>query len=191
MAITSNLGVILLIVTSFPPTHTSFTQFSVRFDITCTVFTNLKTLPGGGGGGGGGRGGGGGGVGRRDSGRSIFRSARTPRGKGRGNSFFGDESADLEVMPSVRRIREFIEYVFNKAQLEIDGLIIAFIYLERLLAKASRDGVHLLYSKNWRTLCFISLVLASKIWDDFSMDNADFAVGKWLVCAVATRNTVV
>ena len=86
-------------------------------------------------------------------------------------------------MPSVRRIREFIEYVFNKAQLEIDGLIIAFIYLERLLAKASRDGVHLLYSKNWRTLCFISLVLASKIWDDFSMDNADFAVGKWLVCA--------
>jgi hypothetical protein len=113
-------------------------------------------------------------------GRSIFRGQRTPRGKG---TFFGsnDNSDDKtnfqeNVLPSVRRIREFIEYVFNKAQLEIDGLIIAFIYLERLLEKASYDGVNLLYAKNWRTICFISLVLASKIWDDFSMDNGDFAV---------------
>ena len=75
-------------------------------------------------------------------------------------------------MPSVNRIREFVNYVFTKAQLEIDGLIIAFIYLERLLATASRDGANLLYEKNWRTLCFVSLMLASKIWDDFSMDNA-------------------
>jgi hypothetical protein len=75
-------------------------------------------------------------------------------------------------MPSVNRIREFVDYVYTKAQLEIDGLIIAFIYLERLLARASRDGVNLLFEKNWRTLCFVSLMLASKIWDDFSMDNA-------------------
>ena len=129
-----------------------------------------------------------------DDGRSVFRGARTPRGARRSSSpFFDDDddddgdgdgddnndgvsAKDETKLPSVRRIREFIDYVFTKAQLEIDGLIIAFIYLERLLERASRDNVNLLYNKNWRTLCFISLVLASKIWDDFSMDNADFAV---------------
>ena len=95
-----------------------------------------------------------------DDGRSVFRSQRTPRARsGTNSTSFDDTDGDANdnVLPSVSRIREFIEYVFTKAQLEIDGLIIAFIYLERLLETASRDGVNLLYSKNWRTICFICL----------------------------------
>jgi len=125
-------------------------------------------------------------------GRSIFRSARTPRGvKSSPMDFSGTEGREEEVsvLPSVRRISEFIDYVFSKAQLEIDGLIIAFIYLERLLERASRDGINLLYGGNWRTICFISLVLASKIWDDFSMDNADFSI-VWKPTTVKRVNQV-
>ena len=129
---------------------------------------------------------------RSGDGRSIFRSARTPRGvKSSPMDFSGTEGREEEVsvLPSVRRISEFIDYVFSKAQLEIDGLIIAFIYLERLLERASRDGINLLYGGNWRTICFISLVLASKIWDDFSMDNADFSI-VWKPTTVKRVNQV-
>ena len=127
--------------------------------------------------------------GREAEGRSVFHRSPPPardidqetgRDGGEGKQSTTDNNSGrsgnkFQVphgMPSVNKISEFVNYVFTKAQLEIDGLIIAFIYLERLLAKAFRDGVHLLCKKNWRTLCFVSLMLASKIWDDFSMDNA-------------------
>jgi hypothetical protein len=49
--------------------------------------------------------------------------------------------------------------------------IIALIYIERLVVR-SGFGVS---SKNWRKVVFIALIIASKIWDDESFENNNFA----------------
>jgi hypothetical protein len=48
--------------------------------------------------------------------------------------------------------------------------ILCLIYLERFTTKT---GILLNYS-NWKRLCLISLILASKIWDDDSLENVHF-----------------
>lgn len=48
--------------------------------------------------------------------------------------------------------------------------ILCLVYIERFLTKT---GV-LLTSTNWRRLTLISLILASKIWDDDSLENVHF-----------------
>lgn len=49
--------------------------------------------------------------------------------------------------------------------------IIALIYIERLLLK-SGFGLDI---KNWRRITFTALILGSKIWDDESFENENFA----------------
>jgi hypothetical protein len=48
--------------------------------------------------------------------------------------------------------------------------IIALVYLERLL---ERTGI-LMNNYNWRRLALTTLCLASKIWDDDSLENEHF-----------------
>lgn len=56
------------------------------------------------------------------------------------------------------------------AKMENEIPIICLVYLERLLEKT---GI-LINCENWRRLTLISLCLASKIWDDDSLENVHF-----------------
>lgn len=76
-------------------------------------------------------------------------------------------------IPSLDEITFFFRDVFNKAQMEADCIIMSLIYVERLI-KETNGGVRP-HPTNWRSILFSSMILASKVWDDLSMWNADFS----------------
>ncbi|RLN91617.1 hypothetical protein BBJ28_00010788 [Nothophytophthora sp. Chile5] len=80
--------------------------------------------------------------------------------------------APLSV-PSLADIGSFIKHVFARAQMESECIIMSLVYVERLLKATS--GALTLRAENWRRLLFCSMVMASKVWDDLSMSNADFS----------------
>ena len=49
--------------------------------------------------------------------------------------------------------------------------IIALVYIERLLIKSGFG----LNKKNWRRITLTALIMGSKIWDDESFENENFA----------------
>ncbi len=55
--------------------------------------------------------------------------------------------------------------------MEKEVVIVSLVYVERLLLKAG-FGLDI---KNWKKITFASLVLGSKIWDDESFENNNFA----------------
>ncbi len=81
-------------------------------------------------------------------------------------------SEDGDV-PPLEEIADFFRYIFNKAQLENDTIIMSLIYVERLLRETNggvRPNLH-----NWKSLLFSCMIMASKVWDDLSMWNVDFS----------------
>ena len=78
-----------------------------------------------------------------------------------------------DEIPSLEEITYFYRFVFNKAQMECDCIIMSLIYVERLL-RETKGGVRP-NAHNWRSVLFSCMVLASKVWDDLSMWNADFS----------------
>ena len=67
-------------------------------------------------------------------------------------------------------VYEYCKYVVIQSKMENEIPIICLIYIERLLTKT---GILMNYS-NWRKLTLISLCIASKIWDDDSLENVHF-----------------
>ena len=57
-----------------------------------------------------------------------------------------------------------------RAKMEIETMVICLVYVERL----KQVGISL-NIKNWKKVIFISLILASKVWDDDSYENVHFA----------------
>jgi hypothetical protein len=76
-------------------------------------------------------------------------------------------------IPSLEEIAHFYRFIFNKAQMENDCMIMSLIYVERLLRET--NGGVCPNVNNWRSVLFSCMVLASKVWDDLSMWNADFS----------------
>lgn len=76
-------------------------------------------------------------------------------------------------LPSLDQITTFYRDVFQRAQMEYDCIIISLIYVERLI-KTTRGALRP-RGCNWRSILFSCMVLASKVWDDLSMWNADFS----------------
>lgn len=86
----------------------------------------------------------------------------------------GSEYKPTKVsVPSLDQITTFYRDVFKRAQVEYDCIIISLIYVERLIK--TTNGVLRPNAMNWRSILFSSMVLASKVWDDLSMWNADFS----------------
>lgn len=77
------------------------------------------------------------------------------------------------VVPPLKEIGAFIKHVFSRAQMESECIIMSLVYVERLLKATS--GSLQLRGSNWRAILFCSMVMASKVWDDLSMCNADFS----------------
>ena len=68
------------------------------------------------------------------------------------------------------KLSHVIRHIFKTGQLSVDCNIIALVYIDRLLAAGMPLTV-----RNWRPVLAISMILASKVWDDLSMINDDFS----------------
>merc|ERR1712038_621133 len=82
-------------------------------------------------------------------------------------------SEDYEL-PTLDEITDFYRFIFKKAQMENDCIVISLIYVERLMRETNggvRPNVN-----NWRSVLFSAMILSSKVWDDLSMWNADFTL---------------
>ncbi|RHY11628.1 hypothetical protein DYB36_001800 [Aphanomyces astaci] len=77
-------------------------------------------------------------------------------------------------VPSVDAIVAFMTQIYRTAQMESECIIMGLIYVERLLQAATGKGLQLTPT-NWQSIVFCSMVMASKVWDDLSMCNADFS----------------
>ncbi|CAM9765937.1 unnamed protein product, partial [Phaeothamnion confervicola] len=75
--------------------------------------------------------------------------------------------------PSYETVREFFSYVYRTAQLERDCVVMALVYIERLLTETA--GGMRICGRNWRSILLCGMILASKVWDDLSMWNLDFS----------------
>lgn len=78
---------------------------------------------------------------------------------------------DIEVVPpSYELVYKYCKYVVVSAKMEKEIPILALVYLERLIM---RTGI-LMNNLNWRRLILTTLCVASKIWDDDSLENEHF-----------------
>ena len=75
-----------------------------------------------------------------------------------------------EVMPTLEEIYYFCKYIIISGRMEKEIPILCLVYIERFLTKS---GLLMNYS-NWKRVTLISLILASKIWDDDSLENVHF-----------------
>lgn len=73
-------------------------------------------------------------------------------------------------------LQEYIQHIFTQSQMEKECLLIALLYMERVLfsALSSSSPTFYLTSLNWRAFISSALLVASKMWDDFSMVNGDY-----------------
>ena len=72
--------------------------------------------------------------------------------------------------PSEEELYYYCKYVIVQGRMEKEIPILCLIYLERFLTKTGLLMNHV----NWKRLTLISLLLASKIWDDDSLENVHF-----------------
>lgn len=72
--------------------------------------------------------------------------------------------------PTLEELYYYCKYVIISGRMEKEIPILCLVYLERFLTKT---GV-LMNHANWKRLTLICLTLASKIWDDDSLENQHF-----------------
>ena len=73
-------------------------------------------------------------------------------------------------MPSEKYIADYCKYVTIACKMENEIPIVCLVYLEKLLLTT---GI-LLNKWNWKRIVLVCLCLASKIWDDDSLENVHF-----------------
>jgi hypothetical protein len=78
---------------------------------------------------------------------------------------------DLKILePSANDIAAYAKYVTVASKMENETPIIALVYIERLLKKT---GI-LINKYTWKRFMLICLCIASKVWDDDSLENIHF-----------------
>ena len=91
-----------------------------------------------------------------------------------GTSYVSDqmEQYDEEFVdiPTLEELYYYCKYVIITGRMEKEIPILCLIYLERFF---TMTGI-LMTGRNWKRLTLISLILASKIWDDDSLENVHF-----------------
>mmetsp|Transcript_24017 Transcript_24017/g.36936 ORF Transcript_24017/g.36936 Transcript_24017/m.36936 type:complete len:163 (-) Transcript_24017:118-606(-) len=78
--------------------------------------------------------------------------------------------AQFQGNPTLEEIYYYTKYVIIQGRMEKEIPILCLVYIERFLTKT---GLLINFS-NWKRLTLISLILASKIWDDDSLENVHF-----------------
>jgi len=72
--------------------------------------------------------------------------------------------------PIQEEIYYYVKYIVMSSRMEKEIPLIALAYIERLLTKV---GV-LINHWNWRRIVLTALIVASKVWDDESLENIHF-----------------
>lgn len=83
---------------------------------------------------------------------------------------FVDENAKFYV-PELQEITNYCMNILVTAKMEKEIAIVCLVYIEKLLLKTGYS----FNPRNWRRITLAALILASKIWDDESFENHNFA----------------
>lgn len=75
------------------------------------------------------------------------------------------------TIPTVEEIYQFMKTLFKKAALSSECSIVSIIYIERIMEVAHVPLVAI----TWRPIVLCGLLLASKVWQDLSSWNVEFA----------------
>ncbi len=76
-----------------------------------------------------------------------------------------------EDIPCINKILNTVEYVFTKGRLSAECIIIALIYINRVI-----ESIGLRISRyNWQGIVCGAFLLAQKVWDDCSLRTSTFA----------------
>ncbi|CAD8131552.1 unnamed protein product [Paramecium pentaurelia] len=75
-------------------------------------------------------------------------------------------------IPNVDIIQNYCKNIMTTTKMEREVAIISMIYINRLLEHNQGLEINCL---NWQKILFTALVMASKIWDDESFENNNFA----------------
>ena len=93
--------------------------------------------------------------------------------------------------PEHRQIYKFIRTLFNAAQLTAECAIVTLVYIERYETPVSRKNIFnkinlhfyfrlIKYAEvdiapgSWKRITLMSILLASKVWDDQAVWNVDY-----------------
>ena len=87
------------------------------------------------------------------------------------NTYYQIPEINENNIPTVDIIFRFCKTIYDKLQLSSECSIIGLIYIERLL----ESGITDINSRTWRTICLCSMLISSKVWDDLSSWNIEFA----------------
>lgn len=74
------------------------------------------------------------------------------------------------IVPCQDDITAYATFVVTSCKMENEVPVIALIYIERLLRKT---GI-LLNKFNWKRILLVCMCVASKVWDDDSLENVHF-----------------
>jgi hypothetical protein len=74
-------------------------------------------------------------------------------------------------MPDSDTVYEFIKSIFSTLGLNTESCIICLVYIDRL---KERNSI-VLTRNNWRPVILAILIVTSKVWDDVSVWNIEFA----------------
>lgn len=77
----------------------------------------------------------------------------------------------VHTTPSADEIYEFAHQLFKKVQLSSECSIVCLIYVEKMMEVAKVP----LVAETWRPIFMCGLLLASKVWQDLSSWNIEFA----------------
>ena len=86
---------------------------------------------------------------------------------------FENEELDADMTiydPSEEDIAAYSKYVTIASKMENEAPIIALVYVERILQKTGM----LVNKYNWKRILLVCLCVASKVWDDDSLENVHF-----------------
>eukprot|EP00602_Paraphysomonas_sp_CaronLab_P002920 CAMPEP_0185028886 /NCGR_PEP_ID=MMETSP1103-20130426/14953_1 /TAXON_ID=36769 /ORGANISM="Paraphysomonas bandaiensis, Strain Caron Lab Isolate" /LENGTH=422 /DNA_ID=CAMNT_0027563453 /DNA_START=79 /DNA_END=1347 /DNA_ORIENTATION=+ len=70
-------------------------------------------------------------------------------------------------------IKHVFSIIYQETEMEYPCMVISLIYMERMVERTKLR--FRICDKNWQCTLFMCMMLSSKIWDDFSMINADYA----------------
>lgn len=83
----------------------------------------------------------------------------------------GEFDHDMEIYdPTANDVAAYGKYVTIASKMENESPIIALVYIERILQKT---GI-LVNKYNWKRILLVCLCVASKVWDDDSLENVHF-----------------
>jgi hypothetical protein len=98
-----------------------------------------------------------------------------PEPQGRGSESEGSDSSMKRArreVPNEDVIFHTLRSIFECARVPSECLIIALVYIERLIAVSACP----MLVTSWRPILLSALILSQKVWDDRSLHNVDFSI---------------